>query len=423
MLQDASPATTSTASALTSRSAESSANEWPGEWRVVALSSLGHALCHTGELAITGALLAIQRQFQLDQRLVTSLPYLGYVLLGVGAIPTGLAVDRWGADRLLRWYYFSLAIAAVAVAVASNVGSLFLGLTLLGMVLSVYHPAGTALISVGIRRREWAMGVNGVAGSIGVACGPLLGGLWAGSGYWQGAFWTLAAVSFLAGCSMWRLRWQPHDPLPSPVATAAPPAADSRKATWLVLAPLYLAMMLGGLNYRTLVTALPIYLTGDASAGQALARGGLYSFAALLAGTIGQYGSGVLAQRRGAMPIYSAAIVLMSILAACLALIAEPTLGLAVAILLAVCLFAQQPVENSLLAEGSSAQRRGLSYGMKFALTFGVGALGAPVVGLVWHYTNQPRAAFWLLTASGLTMTTALIIFRVLRRAYFLQQR
>jgi MFS family permease len=174
-------------------------------------------------------------------------------------------------------------------------------------------------------------------------------------------------------------------------------------------------MMLGGLNYRTLVTALPLYLTGDASAAQALAKGGLYSFLALLAGTLGQYLSGTLAQHRGAMPVYTAAILLMSALAASLALIPQPELGLPIAILLAICLFAQQPVENSLLAEGTSAQRRGLSYGMKFALTFGVGALGAPVVGLLWHYTDEPRSAFWLLTASGLTMITALTLFRILR--------
>ena len=414
MLQDASAQTASAQIEPLSPVVAPSRGESAGEWRIVALSSLGHALCHAGELAITGALLAIQQQFLLDQRVLTSLPYLGYVLLGLGAIPTGLAVDRWGADRLLRWYYFGLAIAAGLVALAYDEISLFLSLTVLGLVLSIYHPAGIALISVGIRRREWAMGVNGVAGSIGVACGPLLGGLWAAGGYWQGAFWTLAAISFLAGCFMLHLRWQPEDsPTASPLRSS--PNPNSQTAVWLILAPLYLAMMLGGLNYRTLVTALPLYLTGDASAAQALAKGGLYSFLALLAGTLGQYLSGTLAQHRGAMPVYTAAILLMSALAASLALIPQPELGLPIAILLAICLFAQQPVENSLLAEGTSAQRRGLSYGMKFALTFGVGALGAPVVGLLWHYTGEPRSAFWLLTASGLTMITALTLFRILR--------
>jgi hypothetical protein len=34
---------------------------------------------------------------------------------------------------------------------------------------------------------------------------------------------------------------------------------------------------------------------------------------------------------------------------------------------------------------------------------------------LLWHYTDEPRSAFWLLTASGLTMITALTLFRILR--------
>ncbi|MCS7168476.1 MAG: MFS transporter [Gemmatales bacterium] len=389
------------------------------ELAMVALSSLGHTLCHIGELAITGALTAIRRQFDLDPRLVTSLPYLGYVLLGLGAIPTGLAVDRWGSGRVLKWYFFALTVAAALVALANSPLSLFIALTILGTVLSVYHPAGIALLASGVRRREWALGVNGVAGSIGVAVGPFLGALWTGLGYWQGAFWTIALISLLAGYLMRPLS------KPLPISSGSKSTHDqnsvqliNRPLPWIAIALLYLCMVLGGLNYRVLVTALPIHLTGDATQAQAFAKGGLFIFAILLAGTIGQYGSGCLAQRFGPLPIYTLAVLLMAPLAAGLASVNHMVLTIPIAAGLAVALFAQQPVENSLLAEGTSARRWGLSYGAKFALTFGIGALGAPLVGFIWHYTAKPSIAFWLITSSGLIMLAALSVFRYLRRRF-----
>lgn len=401
-----------------SSTAAASLRTLPTEWAIVGVSSLGHALCHMGELTIVGALVAIRQQFDLDPHIVTSLPYLGYVLLGLGAIPAGLAVDRFGADSLLRWYYWALALAAGLVTVANSAWMLFIALTFLGAVLSVYHPAGTALISVGLRRREWAMGVNGVAGSIGVSLGPLLGGLWASFGYWQGAFATIAIISLLGGFWMRRISYQVlgHQSSIRNVVADRSIVISDRRFPWLAILLLYLCMMLGGLNYRTFVTALPIYVTGDASQAAALAKGGIFSFAVLLAGTIGQYSSGALAQRFGAMSIYRLAIFLMAPLSACLASTDYSTLSIPLAGVLAITLFAQQPVENSLLAESTQAGRRGLSYGAKFALTFGIGAIGAPLVGLIWHYTSQPRVSFWLLVISAATMSVALFWYHYLNK-------
>jgi hypothetical protein len=163
------------------------------------------------------------------------------------------------------------------VALAYDEISLFLGLTVLGLVLSIYHPAGIALISVGIRRREWGHGRQRCRRKH-------WRGLWATPGRSLGR-WRLLARRFLDTGSYQfprRLFHAPSALATGGFATASPlrssPDPNSQTAVWLILAPLYLAMMLGGLNYRTLVTALPLYLTGDASAAQALAKGGLYSF-------------------------------------------------------------------------------------------------------------------------------------------------
>ena len=57
------------------------------------------------------------------------------------------------------------------MALARSVVAVTVGLTLLGAGASLYHPVGLALLSHGVRLRGRAMGIHGVAGSVGVALG------------------------------------------------------------------------------------------------------------------------------------------------------------------------------------------------------------------------------------------------------------
>jgi MFS family permease len=155
------------------------------EWRIIGLTSIGHTLCHISELVFAGALATLMVEFSLQPDQVTLLGLSGYILMGLGAVPTGLGTDRWGARRVLTVYFFWLAAAAGAVAVAPSAWTLAAALTGLGAALSLYHPAGLALITHGCRTQGRAMGINGVAGSIGVAIGPALGAYLAFRGQWR----------------------------------------------------------------------------------------------------------------------------------------------------------------------------------------------------------------------------------------------
>ena len=144
--------------------------------------------------------------FELQPGQVTLLGLSGYILMGLGAVPTGLWTDRWGARRVLVVYFFWLAAAAGLVALAPSAWALALALTGLGAALSLYHPAALTLITHGCRTQGRAMGINGVAGSIGVAVGPALGASLAYLGHWRLAYVLIAAVSLLAGFAMTFLR-------------------------------------------------------------------------------------------------------------------------------------------------------------------------------------------------------------------------
>lgn len=376
------------------------------ETAIVVVTSLGHTICHIGELIIVGAIVAVMAEFSLGPDYALILPALGYTLMGLGALPVGYWSDRLGSGLLLRIYFLAMAAAGIAVAVAPDVWSLFAALTLLGLAASIYHPVGLAMISLGVRDHGRAMGINGAAGSLGVATGPALGMLAVSLGMWRIAFVVLAVLSLAALALL--CVWMPASWHSTPIrhASDAPPLqqpANLEKAIgkkYLALALLMGAMMLGGFNYRCLVTALPPFLAGT----HATSRDSFFIWIALIVGGVGQYVGSWFAGKHGAWRIYLSLIVLLVPSALLLSFTETRGAATAAACGLAVCLFALQPIENIILAEWTSASRRSLSYATKFAFTFGLGALGAPAVGLIWTEYDSLGPVFYLLAGSATLM-------------------
>jgi len=308
-------------------------------------------------------------------------------------------------------YFFWMAAAAVLVALASQWWILALGLTVLGAALSLYHPAGLALITQGCRRRGRALGINGVAGSIGIAVGPALGKYLAERGEWRLAYIILAVASLLAGLAMTFLKIDESAVRQARTPPVEDGAADARRAyapgLWLVLA----AGMLGGLNYRCLVTALPNYLGSEVPGFSFLATGAVLTLVVLALGGVGQFIGGHLADRWQPTLLYVGLISLTVPLALVMANGAAAPILIASG-LLAICMFAQQPVENTIIAQVTSARRRSTLFGVKFMLTFGFGALGTPLVGFIWQLTDSRAPAFDVFAGSALLMALLALWFR-----------
>ncbi len=175
-------------------------------------------------------------------------------------------------------------------------------------------------------------------------------------------------------------------------------------------------MTLGGFNYRCLVTALPTYLTGDSVTPGSLIRGGLFASIVLLSGGIGQLLGGWLADKFGSRQVYIFLTMSLVPLSLILGLVGGTVMATVVAAVLAIGLFGQQPVENSLLAETTSRSRRSLSYATKFVMTFGIGALGAQVVGIVWEQTDSLAPVFFIIAGSAVLMSVILLLYRRITR-------
>jgi len=368
------------------------------EWRIIGLTSVAHTLCHMSELVFAGLLLALLREFQLSPEQVTLLGASGYALMGIGAVPTGLWTDRWGARRVLIVYFFALAIAALGVALSPGVWALAASLTVLGAALSLYHPAGLALIAHGCRKRGQALGINGVAGNLGIAAGPAFGAFLAALGHWRLAYILIAVASLLAGVAMVVFRIDESARHERPME----PANDAPMLPPRIML-LFAAMLLGGFNYRCLMTALPTFLAHGATLPAALEQAAGLTFLVLLLGAVGQYVGGHAADRLPAGWLY-VGLILATVPLALVMAHGNQLVVLLAAGGLAICLFGQQPVENTIVAHITPARRRSTFFGLKFVLTFGVGALGAPLVGVVWEETGSLAPVFDVFAGCALVM-------------------
>lgn len=380
---------------------------------LIAITSLGHFLCHLSETMYGAVLVAVMTEFALDAETATALPALGFALLGLGALPVGYWADSWGMVGVFRCYFLAVLAASLLVALAPSVWLLFAALTVLGLALSIYHPVGLALLSMNQQSRGRAMGINGVAGNIGIALGPTLGTLLRAPGWWRLAYVIVAVFALICYIYLsWLLRGRraaATDDLPPVEIPLTRPAVSTQPTafSWSMTLPLLLlygAMMLGGLNYRCLITALPTFLTEQDATAAALSLGAIMVFITLLLGGVGQLLGGWLADRHGARYVYPACIGLLLLLALLVGSAGGGLGAFALSSGLAIFLFGLQPVENSLLAEWTSRGRRGLSYGTKFALTFGLGSLGAPLVGVIWEQTGHLNNVFYLISGIAALM-------------------
>jgi len=352
------------------------------ELRIVHFTGFAHAATHYVELAYPTLAVGLAMETGIPLEVVLSWSFGGYLLFGLGALPAGLAADRFGARRVIL---AGLLVAGASTCLAgwTEPGwSLALALTGLGAGASLYHPAGTGLLSRAIRERGRALGINGIYGNCGIALSPLLTfslAEWLG---WRATLWVTGAVLILGALVFGRLRFE-EPPRGEPVQATQDTETLMTGRNVTVFAVLCAAATLGGFIYRGNVVAEPALFAEKIS----FMNYGLAASLAMLVGISGQYLGGRIADRRELRATY-----LAFHLASLPALLAMAFLSgwplLAIASLYAFFSLGMQPVENSLFAVLTPDRWRSTAYGLKFVLAFGLGATAVFLVSGITEHWN-----------------------------------
>jgi MFS transporter, FSR family, fosmidomycin resistance protein len=376
------------------------------EKRILAVTSAAHFLTHLYELAFPAIALTLRDDLGWTLADVLRLSFLMYLLFGLGALPAGLLTDRWRARWVLAASACSAGIGCALVALSRTQAQFTVALALVGLSISAYHPAGMSLLSRCVRRRGGALGLNGVFGNLGSATAPFIGGLLAYAFGWRAAYAGLGGLGIAAAALTLLL---PIDET-SVEAAAARPAASRDGSNLESFGILCVAMMLAGLSYRGVSLLLPATFEGRTTflaaalehlrflqvakvrnlAATAIASG------VYMVGVIGQIVGGHLADRHDLRKLYLLfhACSLPFVLA--MGALNEWALVASAALYIFFGL-GMQPIENSMVARFTPMRWRSTSYGIKFVLNFGVGALG--VYGVTALHRDDSFALVYLAVA------------------------
>ena len=167
---------------------------------VALLLNVAHALDHLFLLVFATAVSSIAAEFGFA-RWEDLMPYgVGaFILFGVGSMPSGRLGDLWGRRQMMLVFFFGMGVSALIAALTTNAWQLAAALCLLGAFASIYHPVGIPMLVQHAQNPGATIGVNGLAGNLGIAVAAVLTGLlvkWIG---WRAAFVVPGLAALVCG--------------------------------------------------------------------------------------------------------------------------------------------------------------------------------------------------------------------------------
>ncbi len=367
---------------------------------IVGFTMLAHAMFHTYELSIPIFVAIWLDVFPVSAALLGGIVGVGYALVGVGALPSGILADGYGSKRLIIASILGMGGGFLVLSLAPNVAFIGLALVLWGIGASLYHPAGLSLLSRGTHERGNAFAYHGAAGNIGTVVGPLGAALLLIFFDWRivAALFVLPALAAVAIA----LRIDFDETAAAEtvtdggITTTSDLFSQSRALFTGGFVVVFLIILSFGLYYRGILTFLPEVLGTLALLepvtlfGQSFAPSQYVYSGLLLVGVFGQYAGGKLSDH--VTPERALVVTFLALVAASLLFIPAVNAGLvallSVCVLLGFLIYVTVPIYQAAVAEYASDDAHGLSYGYTYLAMFGIGAFGAAVAGLVLTYLS-----------------------------------
>lgn len=182
--------------------------DWPLPVRL--LLNAGHAIDHMYLLVFAAAVAVIAIDFGFT-RWEDLMPFgVGaFILFGLGALPAGRLGDLWGRRKMMLVFFFGMSGSMLLAAMAQSAWQLAAALTIMGAFASIYHPVGIPMLVQRSPRPGLAIGINGLAGNLGVAVAALITGFLVKWFDWRAAFVVPALIAL--GCGLLFVRYCPHE--------------------------------------------------------------------------------------------------------------------------------------------------------------------------------------------------------------------
>lgn len=345
------------------------------------LLNVAHAIDHLMLLVFATAVGAIAADFGVG-RWEDLMPYAAgaFVLFGLGSLPAGRLGDLWGRRAMMLVFFFGIGASSLLVATTQSPWQLAAALTVLGAFAAIYHPVGIPMLVQGAERPGRVIGVNGLAGNLGIALAALSTGFLVKYFGWRTAFVVPGLASIACGAAFALVAPRESSP-PSkraPRQLDLPPSMLAR-----VLVVLTLTSTCGSLifNFTTngngelLRERLAAVTRDPATLGVLLAS--VYAVASLAQVVVGR-----LIDRYPLKRLYLG-IVAMQVPLFVLAARADGWALYALALAFMAFVFGAIPFTDALIVRYVDDRMRSRVAGVRLAIAFGISALAVWLLGPV----------------------------------------
>ncbi len=288
---------------------------------------------------------------------------------------------------------FSLAIGMgftfvglLLLSVARQYSVILFAAALVGLGSAVFHPESARIARLASGGRYgFAQSVFQVGGAAGAAMGPLLAALIVAP-FGQPSIAWFSSIAFLAIVILWRIgRWyKPQITTRKPAPIHLHPDAPSSRRVMVALVVLVALLFSKQLYVSSLSSYYIFYLIEKFSISTQAAQ--FYLFIFLAANAVGAFFGGPLGDRFGRKYV-----IWFSILGALPFTLALPYVGLFASAVLTVLIgliISSATSSIIVFAQELMPHRFGMISGMFFGVAFGIGGLGAAVLGKVADHTG-----------------------------------
>jgi MFS family permease len=236
---------------------------------IIPFVNMAHAFDHFFMLIFPTAVLALESDWGSTYGETLAVGTVAYIMLAVGTLPSGWLGDRMNKAKLLTVFFIGIGLASVLTGFADGPFQLAVGLGLIGLFASIYHPVGTAMVVQTAKNIGSSLGINGVFGNLGVAFAGGITAVLVDNYGWRYAFYVPGAVAMVTGVVFWLAAGRTYsftpEEAPEAPADSGPSAAKEikprpvlRRATlFRILAVIVVASLCGGVIFNALTAVMP----------------------------------------------------------------------------------------------------------------------------------------------------------------------
>jgi len=353
------------------------------EKTILAITGGAHLSVHALMLALPSLIPIFMSEFNVGIDVLGFVVTISAFMFGVGAIPSGWLESKIGGKTLLILYLFGSSFSAILISISNSFNLLVFGLGLLGLTSSIYHPAGLTLISNRIHRIPKGMAIHGIFGSTGSAIGPVLATTLALFISWRASYATLGLFNFTLGIASILL-------IPSTKDTKNVEIMNNEKnakvTNRIALIFFYITNLIMGFVYYGFTTFMPIHFAENTKEFLPFIsdtmKAGVFPSFVFLSGVIGQIIGGKLGTHFNRIRILPY-IIAINIPFLLLMGYSKGSLLIFCSLCLGMTYFSSQPICNTIIADLTHTNNRGIGYGINFFLSMGIGSLAAMIGGIL----------------------------------------